>query len=111
MTFDEMFKHEIARNPEFAKFFEEHPERKELYKQKVMDSSNEIWGCRTIDPKYCMTCAFKHGDPPFADLPEKAYCAIYTRESGVQKPPNVYYDGGLCEYYQNENEIDEEADE
>ncbi len=59
-------------------------------------------GCKQINPKYCKTCMFSHGEPPFADLPEKSYCMIFDRASGKQKPSEVYYDGKPCEYYEKQ---------
>lgn len=64
--------------------------------------TNEGFGCKPINPLFCKTCIFAHGDPPFADIPEKSYCRIFTRESGKQKPPDVYYNGAECEYYEQE---------
>lgn len=60
------------------------------------DVGNEVWGCAKINPAYCKKCAYSHGEPPFADLPEKAYCEIFTRESGLSKPKDVYYEGAEC---------------
>lgn len=61
-----------------------------------------FFGGRTAAPTYCETCVFAHGKPPFADRPEKSYCRIYTREGGKQKPPDVYYEGARCEFYEQE---------
>lgn len=46
----------------------------------------------------CIGCRYSHGEPPFADLPKKAYCKIYRREDGVEKPSEVYFDGKPCEF-------------
>lgn len=103
MTYDEaskMVEKEIKRNPELAKVFKEHPERKEMYKQKILDSWDEVLGCRDINPKWCQTCMFAHGKPPFEDLPDKAHCMIYSENSGEMKPDEVYYDGEECEFYE-----------
>lgn len=69
---------------------------------------SEVFGCRTINPKYCRTCIFAHGEPPFADSPKKAYCVIYNRDLALKKPDNVYFNGAPCEYYQNEDESEGE---
>ena len=50
MTIDERIEQEIKRNPELAKVFKEHPERKEMYKQKILESENEAWGCTRPNP-------------------------------------------------------------
>ena len=59
-------------------------------------------GCKPINPKYCKTCWFSHGKPPFADRPEKMYCEVFTREDGVQKPSDVYYNGAKCPAYKED---------
>jgi len=59
-------------------------------------------GCKPINPEYCKTCAYSKGEPPFADTPEKRYCMIFTRESGIRKPNDVYYDGAYCSAYEEE---------
>lgn len=60
------------------------------------------FGCKPINPEYCKTCIFSRGDPPFEDSPEKRYCRVFTRESGLRKPNDVYYDGAECEAYEKE---------
>ena len=92
----------IEKNAELQKVFKEHPERKEQYIEKMLDSDKAVFGCRGINPAYCKTCVFAHGTPPFEDLPEKAYCAIYRHGQGSGKPSEVYYDGAPCEYYEKE---------
>lgn len=59
------------------------------------------WGFAHPNPKDCFTCIYSLGQPPFEDNPRKAYCRVYTRESGVQKPDGVYYDGKPCKYHDN----------
>ena len=99
MDYEKMLDKILETNEELRKVFEQHPERRELYIQKLKDSEDESWGCRTINPAFCQTCAFSHGEPPFADLPDKSYCEIYTRENSTGKPPEVYYEGAECEFY------------
>jgi hypothetical protein len=41
-----------------------------------------------------------HGEPPFADTPQKGCCKIY--EYPEPKPDVVYFDGRKCEYYEQE---------
>ena len=57
-----------------------------------------------VEVKYtkCKTCANAHGPKPWADRAEKAYCLVYTRESGFQKPSGVYFDGADCPFYVKE---------
>ena len=76
-------------------------DRKDLdLARKYLESEQEVFGCRGINPAYCRTCIFSRGAPPFADGPEKAYCDIYDRETTNGKPPEVYYDGEECEFYE-----------
>ena len=89
----------LKTNKELREVFEKHPERRELYLQKMKDSDNSSSGHGTRNPAWCQTCVFSHGEPPFADMPEKAYCQIYTREKTTGKPPNVYYEGAECEFF------------
>ncbi len=71
-------------------------------KKKSFLEEGWIPGCKKINPKYCKTCMFSHGEPPFEDLPEKAYCEIYSRDEGIQKPDEVYFDGKECEFYEKD---------
>lgn len=66
--------------------------------------TSENFGCKPINPKMCMTCRFAHGKPPFEDAPEKSYCMIFSRDDGEQKPPDVYYEGADCEYYEKQKD-------
>jgi hypothetical protein len=50
--------------------------------------------------KVCQTCTFAHGEPPWADSPNKNYCVIYGRNEGEGKPDDVSFDGADCEYYE-----------
>jgi hypothetical protein len=59
---------------------------------------SEMIGGKPRNPKACMTCLFAHGQPPFADTPEKGCCQIY--EYPESKPNEVYFDGRDCEYYE-----------
>lgn len=81
----------------------------EKLKKKYEDQMNEVWGCSTSNPKYCKTCIFSKGEPPFEDSPLKAHCMIYTRKSGVGKPATVYYEGARCDFYNDGKDIEEES--
>lgn len=72
--------------------------------KRLEEKSQELWGVSKINPKYCKTCKFSKGAPPFADAPEKSYCIIFSRENGMQKPKSVYYDGAECSYYAKDAE-------
>lgn len=59
-----------------------------------------------VPPKYtqCKTCAHSHGKSIFENDPSKSYCEVYTRESGIQKPDNVYFDGAKCDFYERDTD-------
>ena len=46
----------------------------------------------------CIGCIFAKGSTPFDDTPYKANCAIYSVESGKDKPNEVYFNGASCKY-------------
>ena len=70
-----------------------------MARENNLRNFDETFGCRRINPKYCMTCRFARGEPPFEDAPEKGRCMIYSREEGESKPDEVYFDGQPCEFY------------
>lgn len=106
MTIDEMIAKELERNPELKIVLENDSKKMEAYKKKVADSLKQRTGYTEQEAnnrcKLCKSCIFSHGKPPFADLPEKAYCVIYSKENGKVKHPDVYYNGAECEYYEKE---------
>lgn len=106
MTIDEMIAKKLENNPELKAVLENDSKKMEAYKKKVADSLEQRTGYTEQEAnnrcKFCKSCIFSHGKPPFADLPEKAYCVIYPKENGRAKPPDVYYNGAECEYYEQE---------
>ena len=71
-------------------------------KLRIEGGDGEVIGCTGRNPRWCMTCAYSNGEPPWADSPLKSYCVMYPREEGRQKPSAVYYDGAECEFYRGE---------
>lgn len=67
-----------------------------------VDEGMIIRKCINPNPVYCMTCALSHGEPPFADMPEKAYCVAYPEKKGFTKPSDVLFDGAPCAFYEEE---------
>ena len=53
----------------------------------------------TGKPRVCETCVLQDGPAPWADHPSKAYCIVYPREAGIEKPAGICYDGEGCEFY------------
>ena len=57
------------------------------------------FGCKPINPKYCETCVFAYGEAPWEDGPQKANCTVYSKDSGLDQPDSIYYEGRKCEFY------------
>lgn len=54
-----------------------------------LSGENSIGYALTAHAVACETCMFSHGEPPYADLPAKANCQVFTYESGRVKPERV----------------------
>ena len=61
---------------------------------------SEMMGGKKANPKACETCAFSHGEAPWADEPIKGCCEMF--EYPDTKPDTVYFDGAECEYYEKQ---------
>lgn len=72
---------------------------KKTNEERWAEIAEEGWGCATVNPKACRTCALRFGEPPYADSPEKSNCVAYPYESGRMKPDAVYFGGKDCAYY------------
>ena len=64
-----------------------------------LSGENSIGYALTAHAVACETCMFSHGEPPYADLPGKANCQVFTYESGLVKPEDVYFHGADCPYH------------
>lgn len=64
-----------------------------------IDENMHMTGAIRPNPVWCKTCLWSHGEPPFADEPDKANCMVYEN---VFKPRGVLFDGEECEFYQRE---------
>jgi hypothetical protein len=64
-----------------------------------LTGENSIGYALTAHAVACETCMFSHGEPPYADLPGKANCQVFTYESGLVKPEDVYFYGADCPYH------------
>lgn len=64
-----------------------------------LNGENSIGYALTAHAVACETCMFSHGEPPYADLPAKANCQVFTYESGRVKPEDVYFHGADCPYH------------
>lgn len=71
-------------------------------KKKQEEQGKEAWGCDPWNAKYCRKCRLQHGEPPWADLPEKSHCLVYRHEDGLSKPYDVVHFGAECEFFEEE---------
>lgn len=93
----------LAENEELRKVFEENPEKKELYKFKILDAG-EGGGGRTPSQHFsCLTCMFAETIDPIGRQPQTRYCMIYGAKDSHGKPDEVLYGGEPCEYYERES--------
>lgn len=106
MDFEAMLEKELESNAELKKVFEEHPERRALYLEKLRDTWDSKTGSAqpkaNQKAKCCQDCIFSHGEAPFADSPNKAYCEMYPKGMSSGKPHDVYFNGAFCELYEKE---------
>ena len=105
MDFEKALEEHLKKNKEMREFFEKHPERKAMYIEKLKDTWGEVLGSTPPDPnhyKWCKTCAFSHGAPPFEDRPEKSNCTMYPNDEGICKPEAVCLGIKKCIYYEKE---------
>lgn len=94
---EKLLNKELEANDELRKLFEKHPEKKDEYKFKILDSEGGGGG-RSLTIQQCKTCMFCLKREPFGRLPEHSNCMIY--EDG--KPEEVFHDGEPCEYYEKQ---------
>ena len=92
----------LSENEELRNLLEEHPDRKLLYKLKIINSEKESGGGRITTHKWCDTCMFCGIIEPSGRQPQTRYCRIFTPEDTLGKPDEVIYDGARCEFYEKE---------
>lgn len=90
----------LSKNEELRKVFEEHPDRKDLYRLKILDS--EIKEAPSPPLKICCeTCAFQLPPAPVGGVLTSRHtwgsCLILDN-----KPHEVLYDGARCEFYEKQ---------
>lgn len=90
----------LENNAELRKVFETHPERKNLYKLKILDS--EITEAPSPPENiYCKSCIFQL--PPISiDGTMTSRCNWGRCKILDEKPYDVLYKGAKCEYYERE---------
>lgn len=99
---NEQLEQAIKNSPELAEIFEKHPEKKELYKQKILDSQMGGGGRKLNKQCYCKTCKFAEIIEPIGKQPQTNYCMIYGTKDSTGKPDEILYDGMKCEFYEKE---------
>ena len=87
---------------ELRKLFQKHPEKKEEYKFKILDSENNAYGSRVKTRIQCESCLFCDVIDPVGRVPQSRYCLIYDVKSTHGKPDEILYDGEKCEFYEKE---------
>lgn len=71
---------------------------KEEMMKKMQDVEHEVWGCATLNPKWCKTCAYVKRLPKNNEkLPDNAYCRMYQKPEA--KPREVLFEGERCDMY------------
>lgn len=71
-----------------------------MNKKSNLQQTEEIFGCKQVNPKYCETCMFVETREPFGKLPRLANCKIYKYPQS--KPEEILFSGAECEYYEKE---------
>lgn len=72
-------------------------DQKKLKRKK--EEEINMTGAIRPNPVYCRTCFNSHGEPPWADKPDKVNCRVYME---FFKPRDVLFDGAECEFYVKE---------
>lgn len=75
--------------------------KEEMMKKKIQDMEHEVWGCATLNPKWCKTCLYvKKSKDNKKKLPDNAYCKMYQKPEA--KPKEVLFEGKECDFYDSE---------
>lgn len=73
--------------------------KEEMMKKKIQDAEGATWGCATLNPKWCKTCAYVK-KLKNKKLPDNAYCRMYQKPEA--KPKGVLFEGEQCDFYDPE---------
>jgi hypothetical protein len=87
---------------ELRKLFQKHPEKKEEYKFKILDSENTVFGGKITAHNQCESCMFCDVIDPVGRVPQSRYCRIYDVKSTHGKPDEILIDGERCEFYEKD---------
>lgn len=97
---EEMLEKEFSNNEELRKVFEKHPDRKDMYKLKIIDSE-VVHYPSPPDDVCCKTCIFRLRPMILEgkEVPRHSWgkCHIYDN-----KPHDVLWDKAECEYYEEQ---------
>lgn len=94
---EKLLNKELEANNELRKLFEKHPEKKDEYKFKILDSEGGSGGY-AVTAEQCKTCMFCFRLESLGRVPTCINCMIF--ENG--KPDAIYHDGEPCEYYEKQ---------
>lgn len=98
---EKLLEKELSENEELRKIFREHPDRKPLYKLKIITTEHECWIGQKTTHKWCETCMFCDVIEPIGRQPQTRYCKIYSNDTSG-KPDEVIYEGARCEFYEKQ---------
>ena len=97
---DEYIEQEIKNATPLGKLLAGDPDKKKMYKEKLLDSGGG--GGRKADC-VCESCIFAAVIDPIGRQPKMRYCKIYETDDSEGKPDDVLYEGVPCEYYEGVN--------
>lgn len=90
----------LGQNDDLRKLFEKHPEKKELYKFKLLDSGPTEYP-PPLDNICCKNCLFQLSPCMIGGVMTSrhtwAKCKIMD-----DKPHEILYDGAKCEFYEKQ---------
>lgn len=101
-THEKQLEKMLSENDELKKVFEKYPDRKDLYKLKIINSEHETCGGCKVTCKWCETCMFCDVVDPIGRQPQTRYCKIYGNNDSHGKPDEVIYEGAKCEFYEKQ---------
>lgn len=92
----------LTENKVLRELFKKHPERKDMYRLKILDNECMPLGQPQTTHKWCDTCMFCEEIDPIGRQPQTRYCKIYGRKNTHGKPDEVIYYGARCEFYEKQ---------
>lgn len=106
--FEQQLEKVLEENLEMREIFQAHPELKEAYKFKILDSQPLEDNFSPPDDIVCKTCLFRLpplnvGGTPY-ERHTVPFCKIY--EQPESKPYEILREGASCEYYEPDKRLE-----